>query len=223
MNLKRIFIWLGFIIIVGLVIWGLIAADKKSKRLDKNTPLVDQVVSTDHVLGSPLAKVTIVEYSDFQCPACKAFHYLVDKFMAEQASSTATTTVRFVYRHFPLPQHGNAISSTKASEAAGAQGKFFEMYGILFERQSDWENSTDAKSLFLTYALELGLDKDKFLSDYDRKDFEEIINNSYRSGVKAGVQGTPTFFINGKMITNPQSYDEFKEIIKNATTKSSIQ
>jgi protein-disulfide isomerase len=97
------------------------------------------------------------------------------------------------------------------------------MYGILFERQSDWENSTDAKSLFLTYALELGLDKDKFHSDYDRKDFEEIINNSYRSGVKAGVQGTPTFFINGKMITNPQSYDEFKEIIKNATTKSSIQ
>lgn len=209
MNLKRLLLWGAFVLVIILIIWGLIAANNKAKREEAGLLLPDQVVATDHIWGNENAPVTIVEYSDFQCPACKSYHYMIDKLMGEMGS----TTVRLVYRHFPLSQHANAVPAAKASEAAGAQGKFFEMYEILFDRQSDWENSSDAKSIFVSYAEELKLDKDKFLTDFDLKDFEDVINKDYKSGVKANVTYTPTLFVNGKKIENPQSYDELKKIV----------
>jgi len=218
MNIKRIFTWLSFITLIGLVIWGLIAAEQKSKRENEGILLPDQITSTDHIWGREDALVTIVEYSDFQCPACRSYSNLINKFMDEESSTTA----RFVYRHFPLEQHPNAMPAAKSAEAAGKQDKFFEMYKILFERQPDWENSKDAKSIFITYAEELGLDKEKFSSDYELPEIADRINNDYKSGVKAKVGATPTFFINGKQITNPQSYEEFKKIIGDALPESII-
>ena len=221
MNVKRIFIWAGFIIIVGLIVWGLVLAEKKANREESGILLPDQVISTDHIWGREDASVTIVEYSDLQCPACRSYSFLIDKLMQEEASSTVPT-VRFVYRHFPLAQHTNAISAAKTAEAAGMQGKFFEMYKMLFEKQPDWENAGDAKTIFINYAESLGLDKDKFLVDYELKEIEDKINNDYKSGVKASVEATPTFFINGKKIINPQSYEEFKKLIEDSIPKSNI-
>ena len=132
MNIKRILFWLGFIVVIGLIIWGMIAAGKKASRETANLPLPDQITAQDWARGNVNGPVTIVEYSDFQCPACGIYFPVVEQLFKEYASN-----MRFVYRHFPLPQHANAIPAAKASEAAGKQGKFWEMYEMIFSTQKD--------------------------------------------------------------------------------------
>ncbi|MDP3962409.1 MAG: thioredoxin domain-containing protein [bacterium] len=214
--MNRFFTWGAFIVIVGLVIWGLVAAEKKADREGASALLPDQIVSTDHIRGSEAAAVTLVEYGDFQCPACALYYPIVERLVSEYSSST----LRFVARHFALSQHANAMPAALAAEAADKQGKFWEMYGKLYDSQRDWENSKEAKNIFLGYARDLGLDEEKFLNDFDLPSSKEKINNDYKSGLKAGVNSTPSFFVNGKKINNPQSYEDFKRIIDEAVSKA---
>jgi protein-disulfide isomerase len=174
--------------------------------------LTDEITSSDWVLGNASSTSVLVEYSDFQCPACAAYFPLVERLINE-----SSTTLRFAYRHFPLTQHANAMPASQASEAAGLQGKFWEMYTMLFETHDEWENSTDVKTIFDGYATKLGLDMDKYSSDFASQAVIEKINNDMKSGVRAGVDSTPTFFLNGKKLSNPQDYDEFKKIIDENT------
>ncbi len=216
MNTKRYLTWGIFGVIVILIIWGLIAAEQKASREIASVPLPSEIVSTDHIKGNPNGSVTLVEYSDFQCPACKSYFPLVEQLVGEFGS----TTLRFVYRHFPLPQHPNAVPAAEASEAAAKQGKFWEMYKVLFEKQENWETSGDAKSIFITYAQDLGLDVEKFTADMNSEEVKELVNTSFLSGKKADIQATPTFYLNGKSIVTPQTYDEFKTLIQNASATS---
>jgi len=217
--MKRFFIWASFVAIIGLVVWGLIAAEKKANREAQNIILPTEIsTTTDHIRGSSIAPVTLVEYGDFQCPACKTYHPIVEQVLKAKGPDA----VRFVFRHYPLPQHGNAMPAAKAAEAAGVQGKFWEMYNMLYEKQSEWSGSSDAKSIFVGYAKEMGLDESKFLADYDSKELKEKITNQSKGGAKAGVNSTPTFLVNGKEIANPQSYDEFTKIIDDAIPKINI-
>lgn len=210
---KRFLTWGSFVLIIGLVIWGLIAAEKKANREGAGLLLPDQIAVTDHIRGADTASVTLVEYGDFQCPACAYSYPLIEQLI----NSNSSTTLRFVPRHFPLAQHSNAISAAQSAEAAGKQGKFWEMYGMLYERQKAWETSTDgknsAKNIFIGYARELGLDEEKFLADFELQEIKDKIINDQKGGIKAGVNSTPTFFVNGKKINNPQSYDEFKKAV----------
>jgi protein-disulfide isomerase len=217
-NTKRFFTWGSFIIVVGLIIWGLIAAEQKAKREEAKLILPDQIVATDHVKGSENAPVTLVEYGDFQCPACATYYPVVERVLAEEGGDK----IRFVFRHFPLSQHANAMSAGMASEAAGAQGKFWEMYSMLYEKQKDWENAKDSKIIFMKYAEDLKLDMVKFSEDFESQDFKNRINNDYKGGAKAGVNSTPTFFVNGKKINSGASYDELKKIINDAVPKISL-
>lgn len=217
-NMKGFWSWGIFIVIVGLVIWGLVAAQQKAARQEANLVLPDQIVATDHVKGSTTAPVTLVEYGDFQCPACGIYHPIVENVIA----STSPDTLRFVFRHFPLPQHGNAMPASQAAEAAGNQGKFWEMYNILYDHQKDWETASEPQTVFITYANTLGLDLVKFSEDYALKATKDRINNDYRGGAKAGVNSTPTFFVNGKKITNPSTYAEFKKIIDDAALAPAV-
>ena len=211
MNTKRILWWVSFAVIIGLIVWGMIAAGNKSKKELGGVGLPGEVVATDWVKGTSTAPVTIVEYSDFQCPACGGYFPLVERLVAENP-----TLVRFVYRHFPLQQHVHAMIAAQASEAAGNQGKFWEMYKKIFETQVDWEKSKDAKAIFTKYAQELNLDMTKFAADIDSAVVKDKINAQALVGAKGGVNSTPTFYVNGKKIQNPQNYDEFKKIIENA-------
>ena len=215
-NTSRIFTWAAFIVIVGLIVWGLIAAQQKADREAAGLVLPDTIVAADHVKGSETAPVTLVEYGDFQCPACGAFYPIV-----AEALKAGGTNVRFVFRHFPLTQHQNALPAAQASEAAAAQGKFWEMYDVLYTSQEAWATSTDPKTVFTSYAKDLGLDLDKFATDYESKDYKVIISNDYKGGVKAGINSTPTFFVNGKKI-NPQNYEDFKKIINDAISKPAV-
>ncbi len=222
-NSKRFWSWLAFALIIGLIIWGLIAAQQKADREGRAVLLPTEIVATDHirggVVGTTTTPITLVEYGDFQCPACRTYHPIVEQVIA----STSLETLRFVFRHFPLTTiHANAIPAARASEAASSQGKFWEMYNLLYDKQPDWETSSDAKTIFIRYAKDLGLNEKKFLEDYDSKAVMDTINNDYKGGIKAGINSTPTFFVNGAKINNPQSYDEFKKIIDDSIPKISF-
>lgn len=218
MNTKRIITWGGFIVVVILIIWGMIAAGKKANKETQNVASAGEVTATDWIEGATSSPVTLIEYSDFQCPACYAYFPLVQKLIKENPGE-----VRLVYRHFPLPQHGNAMPAAEASEAAGNQGKFWEMYEMLFTTHDDWENATNTKAVFTGYAEKLGLDMKKYAIDVDSKETLDNVNADLKSGLKAGINSTPTFYLNGKKINSPKGYEEFKKLIDNAatTTKSS--
>ena len=215
MNTKRIIFWVVFLIIIALIVWGLSIAMKKQPGTGSTPRLSTPAVGTEHAIGPATAPVTIVEYSDFQCPACAVYFPLVEKLLAEYP-----TSVRLIYRHYPLPQHLNAPAASQASEAANAQGKFWEMYRLLFENQNSWENLSekDAVVAFEGYATKLGLSLEKFRVDVNSDATKIKIRGDLESGIASGVNATPTFFVNGIFIQNPTSYDAFKKIIDTAIT-----
>jgi len=212
MNIKRTIFWLCFLVILALIVWGLIVANNKpAPGLKLGVPA--PISTTDHTLGSTDARVTLIEYADFQCPACAAYNSLVERLYLE-----ASTTLRIVYRHFPLPQHQNARITAQATEAAAIQGKFWEMSRVVYANQADWAelSDADARKMLAGYAADLGLDAQKFATDIDADAGKERISDQLAEGQSLGVNGTPTFFVNGKAIQNPQGYDQFKAIIDTA-------
>jgi protein-disulfide isomerase len=174
------------------------------------------ISETDHVRGAKDGKVTLVEFGDFQCPACGTYESLV-----RQVTADNSATLKVVFRHFPLTQiHQNALSAAKASEAAALQGKFWEMHDILYDKQEEWSKGLKANDYFLTYATTIGLDTVKFTKDLGSKVIEDKILAEYKEGTVLGIQGTPTFFINGKMIETPRSLEAFNTLIKETVAKS---
>jgi protein-disulfide isomerase len=167
-----------------------------------------EITTDDHVKGLPTAKVTLVEFADFQCPACQAYHPLLNEVFAQYPND-----LRIVYRHFPLKTiHTTAVAAARASEAANLQGKFWEMHAKLFENQTAWAGKL-TNSFFEKYAEELGLDVLKFKADLDSDLVKDKVENSYKDAVALGLSGTPTFYLNGKKIVNPRSVAEFTTLI----------
>jgi protein-disulfide isomerase len=142
----------------------------------------------DHVRGASNAAVTLVEYGDYQCPFCGAAHGSV-----KEVQRVIGDDLLFAFRHFPLTQiHPLALPAAEAAEAAGAQEKFWEMHDLLFENQQHLE-----APYLLKYATALGLDLERFAADLKSGKFDSKIREDFLSGVRSGVNGTPTFFING--------------------------
>jgi protein-disulfide isomerase len=216
MNIKRILTWLGFIIIIALIIIGLVAASKKHPTTSEVAiPLPTPVTSADWIRGNPNAPVTMVEYADFECPACQAYYPVI-----EQVFDASSSTVRMVFREFPLPQHADAIPAAKAAEAAGNQGKFWDMFGLIYANGPDWDTLADPTSVFVGYAQKLGLNISQFTSDMNSAVIAKKISDSVTVGTAAGIDATPTFFLNGHRIQNPESYDEFITAIQTAASST---
>lgn len=198
----------GVLLIVGL--WGVWKMLNSSAPAAQNNVVVDlKVEASDWQKGSASASATLVEYSDFQCPACKAYAPLIKAFTEKHKD-----TVRLVYRHFPLQKHKHAVLAAQYAEAAGMQGKFFEMHDKLFDGQTDWEKLSNPEETFLTYAKDLKLDIEKLKKDVESKEVKDNINADMVSGNAAGVDATPTFYMNGKKIVSPQSLEEFEKLLE---------
>lgn len=155
--------------------------------------------------GNPNAKAYLVEFSDFQCPACAAFQPSVNA-ITEQYKDK----LLFVYRHFPLSQHPFAQKAAEAAEAANAQGKFWEMGDLLFANQSKFSDD-----LFPQLAQSLNLDLVKFTKNMEDSAIKQKIANDRTYGIHIGVNATPTFFLNGKKL-NLTSFDDLKKAVAEA-------
>jgi protein-disulfide isomerase len=173
---------------------------------------IPAVVADDWMRGSSQPAATVVEYADFQCPACASYHGLLKRLEQDLGGR-----VSFVFRHYPLTQiHGNALLASYAAEAAGAQGKFWQMHDMLYENQRVWSESANARTLFIDYARGLGLDSARFEADLSNSSIADKVTRQQSGGTLAGVDSTPSFFLNGKRFANPSSYDELKSIVESA-------
>jgi protein-disulfide isomerase len=160
------------------------------------------------VLGSPDAPVILVVFTEFQCPFCAGVRQTLDDLHKAYGEQLA-----IVYKSFPLPFHSHAMSAAKAAVAAQRQGKFWEMHDLLFENQHNL--ALDALS---DYARKLGLDMARFEADFDDPQTEAAIGRDMEMGRKLGVQGTPTFFINGVPLLGARPYEDFVDAIEAALT-----
>ncbi len=162
--------------------------------------------SSEHVRGSDTAKVTITEFSDFQCPYCGNAQPVLEEILKNYQGK-----VKLVYKHFPLQFHQYAEKAAEASECAADQGKFWEYHDLLFGNQDSLTKS-DLKN----YAEQIGLDMDKFNSCLDSGIMAERVKNDLNEGIKLGVSGTPAFFINGQKVIGAQPYFVFQSAIERA-------
>jgi len=163
------------------------------------------VDKTDHVTGPANAKVTLIEYSDFECPYCLR-HYDTTK----QIMQAYPNDVRVVYRHFPLSFHANAQKAAEAAECAGAQGKFWEMHDKIYEANRAEKMGVDA---WKQAAKDLKLDSAKFDKCLDSGETAKRIASDQEEGSGAGVAGTPATFVNGEMVEGALPFDSFKSKI----------
>ncbi len=165
--------------------------------------------------GSSPAAVTLIEFGDYQCPACGSYYPVV-----KQIVNDFKGQLNFVFRNYPLSQHQNAYIAAQAAEAAGLQGKFWEMHDMLYENQGAWAESSTPQDIFVQYAQQLGLNTDRFKSDMSSAAVKDKIDADIQYGDQLAVNATPTFFLNGQKIQNPQSYQEFSALIKAAVAKA---
>lgn len=214
-KLKSFIPWLiGVVVIVG-GIYGLVRLG--STPPGTSTLPLDAVTADDWLRGNRTAGVVLIEYSDLQCPACKSYEPLLSQLTGEYGDRIA-----FVYRHFPLrTTHPYAEAAARAAEAAGKQGKFWEMHDLMFEHQETWSRG-NYQQLFEGYAESLGLNLNQYRSDLSADAVVARVENHYQSGLANRVNSTPTFFLNGTKIANPRSYDELKSKVEDAF-KSPVQ
>jgi protein-disulfide isomerase len=150
--------------------------------------LLQPVGPGDHVIGLPSARVTLLEYGDYECPESAAAHLVIERLLSGFGGD-----VRFVFRHFPVARsHPHAVAAAEAAEAAGVQDRFWLMHDTLFTHQ-------DALGLtsLVEYAEQLGLDVDRFAAELELGSHSTKVNSDYHSGLRSGVQGTPALFVDG--------------------------
>lgn len=175
--------------------------------LELSLPLVlppkFEVEATGPSKGGDNAVVTIVEFSDFQCHFCGKAEPTVQQVLKEYGDK-----VRFVYRDYPLPNHPEAAKAAEAAHCAGKQGKYWELHGLLFANQAAL--GMDAVK---GYAQSLGLNSEEFASCVESGEMAPVVVASLQEGEKAGVNGTPAFFVNGRILSGAQPFERFKEVI----------
>ncbi len=160
-------------------------------------PLRPPVSEADHMQGNAAAPIELLQYGDYQCPYCWKAYPIVKRLQAQLGDN-----VKFIFRNFPLTKiHPHAKIAAIASEAAALQGKYWEMHDLLYEKHKDLHPAA-----ILNYAAELGLDQPLFESDIAKPELAEKVEADFLSGLRSGVNATPTFFINGEKYT--ESWDD---------------
>ena len=164
-----------------------------------------------HVLGSDSAPVEIVEFADFECPACARFAILQFPYVYERL--IATGRVRWRFMDFPLQGHTNSPTAHLAAACADEQGKFFPMIDLIFNRQNDWAYESRPDRPIRDFARSLGLDLGRYDSCMETRHAQPMVDADYAEGERLGVDATPTFIVNGRMWPTVLDYDQIKAIV----------
>ena len=189
----KVLIGIALVVIIGGILLAIYA---NPKPVDPGTPVDPQslIRDTNNMTKSASAKVNIVEFGDYQCPGCAAAHPILKQVVEKYRDNP---DVNLVFRNFPLDSiHPNAHISAEAAEAAAKQGKFWDMYDMLYGKQSEWSTLPDPLNTFADYAGLLGMNVDEFKTSVSNRLYKDIIQADTDDGTKLGVTGTPTFFIN---------------------------
>jgi protein-disulfide isomerase len=215
--MKKIITWLSIVIVFLAIIWGLISLVNSSGNNSlPQTKTPKSASQNDITLGATQsARVTLIEYADFECSACANYAPIIEKLNKDFANS-----LLIICRFFPLiNSHPNSLPSAQTAYAAYRQNKFWEMNELLYKNQNVWGESKDPLKFFTDYAKTLKLNLDQFTKDYDADATKQFINAQREEGLSIGITYTPSFFVNGKLIQSPQDYDGFKQIIQNEIKK----
>lgn len=167
----------------------------------------------DPSIGSNNASIVIVDFSDYQCPFCDKFYTTILPSLKKDYIDTGK--IKYVYRDFPLNIHPKAMNAAMAAECANDQNKYWEMHDMIFDNQAEWGVSEDVNAILISYATELGLNTSTFTSCLNDEKYKEEIEKDRADAIKYGAKGTPTLFVNGKILRGvPQSYETFKNFIE---------
>jgi len=202
---KRFLLILAALIVVFI---GVIVYSKNKSNSSSDTSNSGE--GSSYIVGAGTSGVTLVEFGDFQCPACGSYYPII-----EQVKEKYGDQIKFQFRHFPLVQiHRNAMVAHRAAEAAGRQNKFWEMYNLLYQRQKAWESAGNPTAIMEDYAAELGLNIDQFKSDFASESVNNVIQADIKAGQAIGATSTPTFVLNGKKLeTPPNDVAGFSQLI----------
>lgn len=209
---KRFVIILA-VLVVGFI--GLLIFNRRGTETTNNNQ--GEAQPSNHTIGEGTTGVTLTEWGDLQCPACAQYHPIVKMVLAEYGDE-----ITFQFRHFPLQAiHQNALIAARAAEAAGFQGKFFEMHDLMYQQQTTWAQSPNPMQTFEDFANQLDLDIDKFLEDTRSDQVNRIVQADLAEANQKDFSSTPTFEISGEKIENPRDVEGFKKLIDEAIKNSS--
>jgi protein-disulfide isomerase len=196
--------------ILAAVVVGMVGLFALANKPDAPPPTGDKtkvIRDNSHKEGS--GPVQLVEFGDYECPACGAAYPNVQQLMKDYSGK-----VTFYFRNFPLTQiHKNAMEGAEAAEAAGDQGKYFQMHDVLYEKQKDWSEDADPTDKLVGYAKDLGLDTDKFKKALTDEQFKSVIDQDIADGTALGINATPTFYVNGTQVTTGFSYANLRDAV----------
>ncbi len=205
------------VLVVLFAVFGGIIVSQKKESTDSDTNSSGQ--PTSHYYGinpeeseDPESVVNLTEYGDFQCPACASYHPIV-----KQIKEKYKDQITFQFKNFPIVAiHPNAMAAHRAAEAASLQGKFWEMHDLIYEQQQTWASGNNAAGTFRSFAESLGLNMEQFDTDISSREVNTAIQDDIKAGEALNIQGTPGFVIDGKLIENPKSIEEFEQLIQDA-------
>ena len=192
---------LGIVVGVALVTFGSGAMLYRTKHEQLQAIPEDKVLSANsgpespHIRGNPNAQVTLEEFGDFQCPPCGSFAGFAEELLKEYDSR-----LRIVFRHFPLTAHEHAREASLAAEAAGIQGRFWEMHDLLYREQAAWSKAPNARELFESYAGTIGLNVDQFKKDMDGEQAKARVDSDHARAESLEIKVTPSLYINGQPV-----------------------
>ena len=174
------------------------ASNTSTANTGKNPANVPEMGATPpNMLGSPNASVTVEEFADFQCPTCGVKHP-----MMKELTTVYQNRIKFIFRNYPLqiPAHDKAYDAAVAAEAAGLQGRFWDMQNLLFTNQKDWTSNPEFRKIWEGYASQIGLDVEKFKSDIAGLNAKSRVNADLQRGRALSVSSTPSVFVNGMLV-----------------------
>ena len=208
--MSKRFIILISIMVAGFI--GLIVYQQSTKQEVQGSQ------GSNNTFGKLDSPVTLTEYVDFQCEACRAFYPTV-----KEVKEKYKDKVKFEIKNFPIASsHANALAAAATAQAAAKQDKFFEMHDVLFERQTEWGSSQNRNEVFESYAEEIGLDIEQFKRDVASDETKAVIDADLEEVKKLGGNGTPTFALNGKKIDNPaNTVESFSALLDEALRENS--
>ena len=201
------------IVIIGVAAIAALAMKQSRRPITEVDMRGDPTQARGYVYGDTTAPVQIIEFADFECPACGQFATITEPDVRSRLVNTKQAFIRFF--DYPLPMHRNTWDASHAAACADEQGKFWPMHDRLFNGQDEWNGETTSRprSVFVGYAKELGLDQAKFEKCWDDRKYQSRIASNRAEAARRRVEQTPTFIIGNKMIPGALGYDELKKAV----------